>query len=173
MLSASLKLYFDTWRVRLKIELQPEDKRVLKKHGALKGYKWIFGRDLGIEWADCPADFAVLEQMFLARNRDQHPDCITTQSVGHHQSDLEKYVEPFLLSDADRKILVEDPEFANNPFFSFRIRVAREKLLGATKEVEVSPSTIRLNHRACDGTQPGSRSRIIWAHAKWEARIFA
>ena len=106
-------------------------------------------------------------------NRDQHPDCITTQSVGHHQSDLEKYVEPFLLSDADRKILVEDPEFANNPFFSFRIRVAREKLLGATKEVEVSPSTIRLNHRACDGTQPGSRSRIIWAHAKCEARLFA
>jgi hypothetical protein len=136
MLSASLKLYFDTWRAHLRIELQPEETCVLKRHGVLKGYKWIFGSRLGIEWANCPADFTVLEQIFLARNREQLPDYITTQSVGHHRSDLEKYAEPFFLSDTDRKILAEDPEFAGNPFFSFSIHVTGEKLLAATKEVE-------------------------------------
>ena len=136
MLSASLKLYFEAWRARLGIELEPEEKLVLKKHGILKGYKWIFGARLGIEWADCPTDFAVLEQIFLARNRDQHPDHITTQSVHHHRSDLEKFAKPFFLSDADCKILADDPELAENPVFSFDIHVTEEKLLAAIKEVD-------------------------------------
>jgi hypothetical protein len=136
MLSAYLKLYFDTWRAHLGIELQQEDKLVLRNHGVLKGYKWIFGGRLGIEWADCPADFAVLEQTFLARNRDQHPDHITTQSVDYHRRDLERLAKPFFLSDSDYKILADDPELAGNPFFSFRIHVTGEKLLAAIKEVE-------------------------------------
>jgi hypothetical protein len=37
MLSAGLKLYFDTWRARLGIELEPAEKSVLKKQGVLKG----------------------------------------------------------------------------------------------------------------------------------------
>jgi hypothetical protein len=136
MLSASLKLYFETWRAHLGIELRPEDRRVLEKQGPLKGYKWIFGGRLGIEWADCPADFVVLEQIFLARNRDQHPDQITTQSVHHHRSDLQKFAEPFFLSHTDRKILADDPELAENPVFSFRIHVTGEKLLAAINEVD-------------------------------------
>lgn len=135
MLSASLKLYFDTWRAHLGIDLRQEDKQALK-HGVLKGYKWIFGGRLCVEWADCPVDFALLEQIFSARNRDQHPDHIGTQAVSHHRSDLEKYAEPFFLSDTDCKILADDPEFVSNPFFSFRIHVTGENLLAATKEVE-------------------------------------
>src|SRR6185437_524091 len=111
MLSAGLKLYLETWRTQLGIELQPEDKLAFKQ-GTLKGYKWVFGGRVGIEWADCPADFGVLEQVFLARNRDQHPGHITTQSVHHHPSDLEKFAEPFFLSETDRKILADAPELA-------------------------------------------------------------
>jgi hypothetical protein len=136
MLSASLKLYFHTWRTHLGIELQQDDKTALG-HGDLKGYKWIFGQRLGMQWADCPANFALLEQIFLARNRDQHPDHITTQSVHHHRRDLEKFSEPFFLSDTDRKILADDPELAENPVFSFRVHVTGEMLLAAIKEVEV------------------------------------
>ena len=72
----------------------------------------------------------------IARNRDQHPDHIGTQTVSHHRSDLEKYAEPFFLSDTDCKILAEDLEFVSNPFFSFRIHVTGENLLAAIKEVE-------------------------------------
>jgi hypothetical protein len=135
MLSASLKLYFEAWRTHLGIELRQEDNQALK-HGVLRGYKWIFGGRLGIEWANCPADFAVLEQIFLARNRDQHPDRITTQSAHHHRSDLEKFAEPFFLSDTDCKILADDPELAGNPVFSFRIHVTGEKLLAAINDVD-------------------------------------
>ena len=133
--SAALKLYLETWRAQLGIDLRPADIAVLKKHGVLKGYKWIFGERLSIEWVDCPADFAVLEQVFLARNRDQHPGRITTESVDHHQSDLERFAEPFFMSDTDRKIFA-DPELAGNRFFSFRVHVTAEKLLASIKEVE-------------------------------------
>jgi hypothetical protein len=78
----------------------------------------------------------VLKQIFLARNRDQHPGHITTQSIHHHRSDLEKFPEPFFLSDADRKILVTDPELARNPILSFRVHVPGEKLLAAINEVD-------------------------------------
>ena len=94
-----------------------------------------FGETLSIEWANCPADFTVLEQVFLARNRDQHPGSITTQSVDYHQSDLERFAEPFFISDTDSKILA-DPELAGNRVFSFRVYVSAEKLLAAIKEVE-------------------------------------
>jgi hypothetical protein len=136
MLSAYLKLYFDTWRNQLGIELQQADKSAISKHGFLKVYKLIFGGTLSIEWADCPADFAVLEQISLARNRDQHPDDITTQSVDHHRSDLERFAKPFFLTDSDWKILADDPELVGNPFFSFSIHVTGEKLFAAIKQVE-------------------------------------
>jgi hypothetical protein len=133
--SAVLKLYFETWRAQLRIDLRPAELSLLKKHGVLKGYKWIFGERLSIEWVDCPADFTVLEQVFLARNRDQHPDHITTESVDHHQSDLERFADPFFMSDADRKVFA-DPELAGNRFFSFQVHVTAQKLLASIKEIE-------------------------------------
>ena len=47
MLSASLKLYFDTWRAHLGIELQSQEKHVLKKHGVLKDTNGSSGRGWG------------------------------------------------------------------------------------------------------------------------------
>jgi hypothetical protein len=134
MSSAALKLYFE-WRDQLGIELRSADISLLKKHGVLKGYKWIFGERLSIEWIDCPADFTVLEQVFLTRNRDQHPGRISTQSVDYHQSDLERFEELFFMSDTDSKIFA-DPELVRNRFLSFRVCVTAEKLLASIKEVE-------------------------------------
>lgn len=42
MLSAALKLYFNTWRAHLRIELQPSKKMLFNKHGFLNGYKHVF-----------------------------------------------------------------------------------------------------------------------------------
>ena len=49
---------------------------------------------------------------------------------------IEKFAEPFFLSDTDCKILADDPELAGNPVFSFRIHVTGEKLLAAINEVD-------------------------------------
>jgi hypothetical protein len=73
MLSAALKLYFNTWRTHLRIELQPSEKTLFNKHGFLNGYKHVLAERLSIKWAECPPDLAVLEQVILARIRDQHP----------------------------------------------------------------------------------------------------
>ena len=134
MLSAALKLYFNTWCSHLRIKTLPSEK-ALFKNGFLDGYKQLLGKRLSIEWSECPADFAVLEQVILARIRDQHPNSITRQSVSHRREDLAKFPQPFFMSETDQKIFA-DPELAGNRFFSFRVHVTAERLLAAIKEVE-------------------------------------
>jgi len=135
MLSAALKLYLNTWRAHLRIELQPSEKKLFNKHGFLNGYKQLLAERLSIKWAECPADLAVLEQVILARNQDQHPDSITRQSVNYRREDLAKFAQPFFMSETDQKIFA-DPALAGNRFFSFRVHVTAERLLAAIKEVE-------------------------------------
>ena len=77
----------------------------------------------------------MIEQVILARIRDQHPDSITRQSVSHRREDLAKFAHPFFMSETDQKIFA-DPELAGNRFFSFRVHVTADKLLAAIKEVE-------------------------------------
>ena len=71
---------------------------------AAKRYKWTFRRDLGIQEADCLADYAVLEPIFLARPVSTHNQRTTIEAT------LRSIPNPFFLSAAD--ILAEDPEFA-------------------------------------------------------------
>jgi hypothetical protein len=134
MLSAGLKLYFNTWCSHLHIETQ-QSEQALFKNGFLDGHKRLLGGRLGIEWSECPADFAVIEQVILARIRDQHPDSITRQSVSHRREDLAKFAHLFFMSETDQKIFA-DPELAGNRFFSFSVHVTAEKLLSAIREVE-------------------------------------
>ena len=134
MLSAALKLYFNTWRSHLRIETQPSEK-ALFKNGFLDGFKQLLGEKLSIEWSKCPADLAVIEQVILARIRDQHPDSITRQSVTYRREDLAKFAQPFFMSETDQKIFA-DPELAGNRFFSFDVHVTAETLLAAIKEIE-------------------------------------
>jgi hypothetical protein len=136
MLSASLKLFLNTWCNQLGLVLTQSDKSVLKLRGTIAGFKHIFNERLGTEWTECPADFAVLEQVFLARNRDQHPDTITRQSVSHRSSDLKRFSEPFFMSDIDRKILA-DPVLGESTIFPFDVKVTHDKLFVAIREVEL------------------------------------
>jgi hypothetical protein len=135
MLSAQLKLYFITWCSHLHIKTQKSEEALSKKKGFLDGYKQLLSKRLGIDWTECPANFAVIEQAILARNRDQHPDSITRQSVHHRRDELARFAQPFFLSETDQKIFA-DPELAGNRFFPLRIHVTADKLLAAIKEVE-------------------------------------
>lgn len=74
MVSDSLKLYFQTWEKNLGLTWRSQKARdTYFKRGYLNGYRKAFTRIFNFPWEKCPADFAILEQATLARNRTEHP----------------------------------------------------------------------------------------------------
>jgi hypothetical protein len=135
MLSASLQLYLKTWEAEFGVKWQPKEHKKAIEDGFIAGYRTYFGDTLKISWDDCPVDFAMLEQVALARNRDQHPENITSQSVNHSRSDREKYPRPIFVSEADDRMF-SDPEMAAVAWMSPTVHVSRESLDAAIGEVE-------------------------------------
>ncbi len=74
MLSPSLKLYFETWESELGVRCGKGARKRAFKRGFLRGYQECLGEVLRLSWDGCPAGLALVEQITLARNRDQHPD---------------------------------------------------------------------------------------------------
>lgn len=135
MLSASLKLYFESWERQLGIVWAMGKRKKTFKDGFLEGYKTCFAEIIGLSWTDCPADLKILEQVTLARNRDQHPDSITRMGVTHTPADREKYPRLFFASEAERK-MYDDPEMRGISWMNPSVRVTEETLFRAIEEVE-------------------------------------
>ena len=135
MLSSSLQLYFKTWESELNIRwAKGERKRVFRK-GFLQGYRTCFGEVLDLSWDDCPADLEVIEQITLARNRDQHPEHIVSMRVGHSRKDLEKHPRPFFVSEIERKMYAD---LKRSPMFLMNssLHVSCKALYTAIEEIE-------------------------------------
>ena len=135
MLTASLKLYFRTWEKELDIVGKNVERKQAFKKGFLQGYKICFEGELGVSWDDCPADLELIEQIILARNRDQHPDEIASMRVVYEKKDLEKYPRPFFMSDSDRKIQ-DNLEMDLGFWMSPTVHVYRDMLYRAITETE-------------------------------------
>ena len=137
MLSPSLELYFRTWEKELGVVWKSgERKREINKKGFLQVYRNCFEKMLGISWDHCPADLEIIEQITLARNRDQHPDEITSMRVKHTGYDLKKYPRPFFMSETDWHFQENweiDLGFWMNP----TVHVSRDKLYRAIAETEM------------------------------------
>ena len=135
MLSTSLNLYLWTWEQELPIRWTGDERKHAFRNGYLDGYRACFEYILEQSWADCPADLALIEQVTLARNRDQHPDEIVTMRVSHTRADLNKYPRPFFMSEFDRARLDEhelEHRFLMNP----SVDVSPEQLEQAIAETE-------------------------------------
>jgi hypothetical protein len=135
MLSATLKLYFETWASELQITWEPKERKGACKSGFINAYRQRFGEALKLSWGDCGVDFEILEQVVLARNRDQHPDRISRLSVDHLRADRQKHPLPFFISDTERKMF-SDPEMANIPWMNPIVHVSRDALFQAIEQVE-------------------------------------
>ena len=135
MLSASLNLYFRTWEQELGVRWKDRERKRAFKNGYLGGYRICFEGVLNHSWEDCPADLELVEQITLARNRDQHPDEIINMRVSHGRADLKKYPRPFFMTEFDWARLDErelDHGFLMNP----SVDVSSEKLYRAITETE-------------------------------------
>ncbi len=153
MLSESLKLYFKTWEAQLWVE-RPCEKCFKKSFsdGFLEGYRACFGEALKVNWDECPADFSILEQVTLARNRDQHPDSISSLHATHDQHTRRKHPQPFFIRESEKDLVI-DPDNADSPWFFVTLHVSRETLFAAIDHVELLADW--LEERMFDAKYPG------------------
>ena len=135
MLSASLQLYFKKWESELGIRWKKGERKSAFKRGFLQGYRTCFEEVLGLSWELCPADLILIEQVILARNRDQHPERISTIRVTHAETDLEKYPLPYFMNEFDRKVH-SDPEMKSVPLMRPSVHASCEALYQAIDETE-------------------------------------
>lgn len=138
LLTDSLKLYLETLKSRVigfNFGGTPEDLKGLWKPGWVSVYKQALGEILGTDWSDCPADFAVLEQVVLARNRAQHGTDLTSLRVTHDSKTLGKFPRPFFANNAE----VDAHEPADGAWayiFNPAVEVRRDTLFAAIGEAE-------------------------------------
>lgn len=135
MLYPSLQLYFQTWERQLCIQVEKEERKRIFKKGIINGYLQIYEQVLGISRKDSPADLELIEQITLARHRDQHPEQITTMRVTHSEKDRKKHPNPFFMNESD-SAMIADQKMAGISFFAPTVHVSREHLTTAIEEVE-------------------------------------
>jgi hypothetical protein len=131
MLSASLKLYFETWESELGIKWEKGEKKKYFKNGFVRGYKQAFGELLRLPWNDCPADFDVLEQIALVRNQEQHPEWISSMNARHDPKTTTKFNSLFFYNYNEA-----DPP-SESSWRPFPIHVTQEELFAAIEQVEL------------------------------------
>lgn len=135
MLAAIFHLYFKTWEHQIGIPVGATLKADFK-NGWLNGYKAYFARHFRVRFEDSPASLAILEEIVLVRNRNQHPESITMDSSHYSDSDLEKLPHPFFIDENDASLFSETEENERAWLMAPSIRVTAEKLFAALSEVE-------------------------------------
>jgi hypothetical protein len=129
MLSASMELFLKSLMAQAHARCAGR-----KKNAFLWGYGDCFERQLQIDWSKCPADMAIIEQVALARNRDQHPDHISTFDVHHAKRYRSKHPTPFFVSEHEKRSLAYDADA--QWWLGVSVHISREALLAAIAEVE-------------------------------------
>lgn len=132
MLSATLKLYFSTWEGLLGVQCDSRYRKSFKK-GFVSGYKDCFGGILDTDWSDCPADFAILEQIVLARNAAQHPADIAFMHMNHREGLAERFPSPVFVSDYEKRLL----ETGQQLWSELKLVVTEDALYGSIRQVEL------------------------------------
>lgn len=137
MLAASLSLFLIHWEKQLGLSCKEVGKQLGKnifKDGKLHGYRLCFEAISGKSWDTCPANLELIEQVVLARSRDQHPEDIWGLGVNHSEEDREKHPSLFFVEDSEKQLLEDAGE--DSRWMSARLHVSADKLKRAIHEVE-------------------------------------
>ena len=100
MLSSALQFYMNGWLDRIEAKSQVEPYKRQGKKGWFHALKDAMVHH-GVDFSQCPVDIDVLEQMVLARNRTQHSEDITSNSVTHLERDLKRFQSPVFVNSSD------------------------------------------------------------------------
>lgn len=135
MLSDSLKVFFSTWEQLLGLKFPPDWQKRFRKEGFVRVYHDAFGQITGEDWASCPANLDVIEQVVMARNDAQHGEHLHAIQPRHKASTRAKHPRPFFVSDIDKMIINTEAlsDFART---GLQISVTKEGLFSAIEEIE-------------------------------------
>ncbi|WP_421882685.1 hypothetical protein [Methylibium sp.] len=132
MLSDALKQFFVTWERRMWSD-RPCQKCFPKEFndgGFWAGYVACFAEAIGLDWSECPADLAVLEQVVLARNRAQHADLLSS-SLSHDDKTRSKFQHPFFMRPEDFDLAAD-----SSSFMAPSLHIAATSVFHAIEQVE-------------------------------------
>ena len=87
---------------------RPEDNKAAFKDGWINGYRVYFRDQLAIDWANAPSNLNLLEEIVLARNLAQHPECITNLKIRQSDRDASKYPRSFFADELEMKLFGGD-----------------------------------------------------------------
>ena len=135
LLSDTLKLYFLALETRvIGFAIPKADKQQLFRDGYLSAYKVVLGEILQTDWSDCPADFSIIEQVVLARNRGQHGTELASLRVTHDSKTLTKHPRPFF-AEAEETAAWAESGGSPESFMTPDILISRDRLFAAIGEV--------------------------------------
>ncbi|HEV2505645.1 MAG TPA: hypothetical protein VGV39_21385 [Mesorhizobium sp.] len=103
MLSNSLKVAFSNMEREFGFKPTEEiKKKVFKKGGFVDGYKRILTEILDTDWSDCPVNFAIIDQVVLARNSTQHLNDVFGFDAHHDQKTIKNHPRLFFMANDEK-----------------------------------------------------------------------
>ena len=159
LVSDALKLYLNLLQHRqLRFVFTEQEAKRLKSQ-FVATYRDALGEIYVTDWSDAGIDFAVIEQVMLARNRGQHGTDLTSFLLTHDDRTLAKHPVPFFISASESRSL-DGTGAALGGFLNPTIAVTRDTLFAAIAEVEKLGDWIEAN---------GERT-LPWLEAQRAAR---
>lgn len=135
LLADSLKLYFVALKQQLGFKLTEKARKSIKNKGLVPAYRKVIGEILETDWSDCPANFDIIEQVVLARNRAQHGKHLSILGARHDRETLKKHRELVFATEEERQMWkAEGADF--DTLLAPRLNVTKENLEAAITEME-------------------------------------
>jgi hypothetical protein len=159
LLSEALKLYLNLLQRRqLRFSFAASEAKRLKTQ-FVATYRDALGEIFATDWSDSDIDFAVIEQVMLARNRGQHATDLTSFHLTHDAHTLARHPTPFFVNAFEAESL-EGTGVPLGGLLAPTVAITRDKLFSAIGEVEKLAGWIEAN---------GERA-LPWLEARRAAR---
>lgn len=144
LLADTLKLYLrEVQQHQLRFEFDDKERKRVSQN-FVEAYKEAIGEILDTDWSDAGIDFAIMEQIILARNRGQHGSTLTMLEPVHDAKTLRKHPQPFFADEREWRDWEEQGGPADS-FLNPNLQITREKLFAAIGEVEKLSDWIEAN----------------------------
>jgi hypothetical protein len=135
MIAASLHLYFKEWERQLGPAPGPPLKSEFKTGGWPNGYRAFYLAHGSDRFEDGPFDFALIEELVLARNSIQHHDSLIFETSRFSDDSLQKLPSPFFVSDREKSLTEEADGDSRQWLYRPHIHITTEKFLHAVSQV--------------------------------------